>query len=261
MAKRLVGRVALVTGASRGIGRAIALRFAEEGASVAVNYRKNREMAEEVCEAIERLGGVAVAIQGDVGDFDAIPKFVKKVREHFELIDILVNNAGIYLETTLAEPKMTDMERLMQVNVHGLVRLSAEVIPGMIERRYGKIVNLASIAGLGTAVEGTSGYGATKAAVISITKRTALELGRHNINVNAIAPGLIRTDMAMPETDPAEIEAKIQDYGGNSMLGRIGEPDEIAHAALFLASDESAFITGQVLVVDGGRTNFLSHSA
>ena len=260
MAKRLKGRVALVTGASRGIGRSIAFRFAEEGALVAVNYRKNREMAEEVCKAIKELGGEAVAIQGDVGDLDAIPDFVKRVWEHFEVIDILVNNAGIYLETSLADPKMGDMERLMQVNVHGLVRLSAEVIPGMIERRYGKILNLASIAGLGTSIEGSSGYGTTKAAVILITKRTAFELGRYNINVNAIAPGLIRTDMGMPEKDPTEIKAKIQGYGKNSVLGRIGEPDEIAHAALFLASDESAFITGQVLVVDRGRTNYLSHS-
>ncbi len=261
MAGRLEGRVALVTGASRGIGRAIALRFAEEGASVAVNYRTNGEMADQVCDEIEREGGTAVAIQGDVGDGDAIPEFVAKVKERFQRIDILVNNAGIFLPTSLAEPHLADIERLMQVNVHGLIRVSGEVIPGMIERRYGKIINIASIAGLGTAVEGTSGYGASKAAVISITKRSALELGSHNINVNAIAPGLIRTDMGIPETDPAEIEAKMQGFTKNSVLGRIGEPVEIAHAALFLASEESAFITGQVLVVDGGRTNYLSHSA
>ncbi len=260
MAERLAGKVALVTGASRGIGRAIALRFAEEGASVALHFRVNAELAEQVCEEIAAMGGSAVSIQGDVGDTEAIPAFVERVKDRFQRIDILVNNAGIAFRASLAEPSLADIERLMQVNVYGLIAVSGAVIPGMIERRYGKIINIASIAGLGTRVEGTSGYAATKAAVIAITKRTALELGPHNINVNSIEPGLIRTDMGMPETDPAEREAKEQRFIANTVLRRIGEPDDIAHAAVFLATDEAAFITGQVLVVDGGRTDYLTHS-
>ena len=260
MAERLAGKVALVTGASRGIGRAIALRFAEEGASVAVHFRVNAELAERVCEEIAAVGGSAASIQGDVGDTDAIPAFVERIKDRFQRIDILANNAGIAFRASLAEPSLADIERLMQVNVYGLIAVSGAVIPGMIERRYGKIINIASVAGLGTRVEGTSGYAATKAAVIAITKRTALELGPHNINVNSIAPGLIRTDIGMPETDPAEREAKEQRFIANTVLRRIGEPDDIAHAAVFLATDEAAFITGQVLVVDGGRTDYLTHS-
>ncbi len=260
MAERLEGKVALVTGASRGIGRAIALRFAAEGASVAVHYRANTEMAESVCQEIAAAGGTAVPVQGDVGDADAIPDFVEAVHDRFQRIDILVNNAGIFLPSSFAEVSLDNFERLMRVNVFGLVGVTRAVIPGMIERRYGKIVNLASIAALGTKFEGTSGYGVAKAAVVAVTKRTARDLGPHNINVNAIAPGLIRTDMGMPEADEAEREAREQSFAGNAVLGRIGEPEEIAHAAVFLASDEASFITGQVLVIDGGRTDYLTHS-
>ena len=260
MAERLAGKVALVTGASRGIGRAIALRFAMEGASVAVHYRANAEMAESVCEEIAAAGGTAVSVQGDVGDADAIPAFVEQVKDRFQRIDILVNNAGIFLPSSFAEAPLDDIERLMRVNVFGLIGVTQAVVPGMIDRRYGKIINIASIAALGTKMEGTSGYGVAKAAVIAITKRTARDLGSHRINVNAIAPGLIRTDMALPESDKAEREAREQSFAANAVLGRIGEPDDIAHAAVFLASDEAPFITGQVLVIDGGRTDYLTHS-
>ena len=260
MVDRLADRVALVTGASRGIGRAIALRFAAEGASVGVHYRKNAGMAEGVCAKIRSSGGTAVAIQGDVGDAEDIPVSVERVLDRFGRIDILVNNAGIFLPTSISEAVLADIEKLMQVNVLGLIGVSRAVIPGMIDRRYGKIVNIASVAALGTRMEGTSGYAATKAAVVAITKRTACEVGQHGINVNAIAPGLIRTDMGLPETDPTKREEKERRFASNASLGRIGEPTDVAHAALFLASDEASFITGQVLVVDGGRIDYLTHS-
>lgn len=260
MAGRLADRVALITGASRGIGRAIALCFAAEGAAVGVHFRKNVEMGEAVCTQIRSSGGTAVAIQGDVSDAEDMAASVGRVLDRFGRIDILVNNAGIFLPTSISEAVLADIEELMQVNVLGLIGVSRAIIPGMIDRRYGKIVNIASIAAMGTRTEGASGYAATKAAVVSITKRTAWEIGRYGINVNAIAPGLIRTDMGLPDTDPAKREEKEQYFATNASLGRVGEPIEIARAALFLASDEASFITGQVLVVDGGRSDYLTHS-
>ena len=260
MAGKLADRVALVTGASRGIGEAIALRFAAEGAAVAVHFRRNGEMAERVCERIASDGGKAVPIQGDVGDAEDIPALVEGVLDRFGRIDILVNNAGIFLPTSISEAVLADIEKLMQVNVLGLIRVSRAVIPGMIDRRYGKVVNIASVAAMGTRMEGTSGYAATKAAVVAITKRTACEVGQYGINVNAIAPGLIRTDMGLADSDPAKREEKERLFASNASLGRIGEPADIAHAALFLASEEASFITGQVVVVDGGRFDYLTHS-
>jgi 3-oxoacyl-[acyl-carrier protein] reductase len=260
MDNRLEGKVALVTGASRGLGRATALRFAAEGASVAVHYHRNAAASGEVCAAIKANGGTAESVQGDLGETDTVPGMVDSVLERFGQIDILVNNAGIYLPAVLTDAPLVEIDQLMRVNVLGLVAATGAVAPGMIERRCGKIINITSIAALGTRVDGTSAYAASKAAVIAITKRTAAELGPHAINVNAIAPGLIRTDMGLPEDDTEEGASKEQNYAASSVLGRIGEPDDIAHAALFLASEGSAFMTGQVLVVDGGRTNYLSHS-
>jgi NAD(P)-dependent dehydrogenase (short-subunit alcohol dehydrogenase family) len=260
MAERFVGKVALVTGASRGIGKATALRFAAEGASIAVHFNQNAAAADEVCEEIASSGGTALAVQGDLGDTATIPAIVARVLDEFERIDILVNNAGIFLASSLADSPLEELDQLLRVNVVSIVALTGAVVPGMIERRYGKIINLTSVAALATSVPGTSGYGVSKAAVIAATRRTAFELGPHNINVNAIAPGLIRTDMGLPETDPAERAAKEAGFAAHAVLGRIGEPDDIAHAACFLASEESAFITGQVLVVDGGRTNYFTHS-
>lgn len=260
MGGRLADKVALVTGASRGIGRAIALRFAEEGASVGVHFRKNVAMGEGVCAQIRSSGGTAVALQGDVSDAADTAASVERVLDRFGRIDILVNNAGIFLPTSISEAVLADIEKLMQVNVLGLIGVSRAVIPDMIDRRYGKIVNIASVAALGTQMEGTSGYAASKAAVVAITKRTACEVGQYGINVNAIAPGLIRTDMGLPESDPAKNEEKERRFAAHASLGRIGDPIEIAHAALFLASDEASFITGQLLVVDGGRIDYLTHS-
>ncbi len=262
VSRRLQGRVAMITGASRGIGRASALRLAREGAKILVNYRQERAKADEIVQEIERFGGVALAFQADVGDRDAVVRMVEKAVSGFGRVDILVNNAGVEVRGgSLLEFQEEAFDRMAQVNVKGLLHCTKAVAPHMMEKRYGKIVNIASVAGLGTAaLPGNLLYASTKAAVIVLTKRLALELGRYGINVNAIAPGLIRTDMGVGHRSTAEQKERIQHFEKVSMLGRIGEPEDVANAVLFLASDESSFITGQVITVDGGRTDFITHS-
>jgi len=259
---RLQGRVAMITGASRGIGRASALRLAREGAKILVNYRQERAKADEIVQEIKGFGGVAFASQADVGDRDAVVKMVEKAVDEYGRVDILVNNAGVVVRGgSLLDFKEETFDQMAQVNVKGLLHCTKAVAPHMMEKRYGKIVNIASVAGLGTsALPGNLLYSSTKAAVIVLTKRLALELGRYGINVNAIAPGLIRTDMGLGHRSPAEQKERIQRFKRVSILGRIGEPEDIANVVLFLASDESSFITGQVITVDGGRTDFISHS-
>lgn len=259
---RLQGRVAMVTGASRGIGRASALRLAREGAKILVNYRQERAKADGIVQEIERFGGAALAFQADVGDRDAVLKMVEKAMSEFGRVDILVNNAGVAVRGgSFLDLKEEAFDQMAQVNVKGLLHCTKAVAPHMMEKRYGKIVNIASVAGLGTsALPGNLLYASTKAAVIVLTKRLALELGKYGINVNAIAPGLIRTDMGVGHRSPAEQKERIQRFEKVSILGRIGEPEDVANVVLFLASDESSFITGQVITVDGGRTDFISHS-
>lgn len=258
---RLKDKVALITGASRGLGKAMALAFASEGASVAVNYVKNREQAELICEEIVESGGKAVPVQADVSNADEVKAMVKIVEDVYGGIDILVNNAGLFAPISLIDDPPSAIDRLYEVNIKGIIYTVQAVVGKMKDRKYGKILNISSIAGLGTAVATTSGYAATKAAVISLTKRMALELGEFGINVNGIAPGFIKTDMALrggvTEASPEDLKA----IADRSMLNRVGEPEDIAYPALFLVSDEASFITGQTLTVDGGRIDFLSHSA
>jgi len=259
---RLEGRVAIVTGASRGIGRATAIAFAREGAKVVVNFHRERSKAEEVVEEIEKLGGAALIVQADVGDSSAVKRMVGEALSEFGAVDVLVNNAGVALGGgSLLDFNEDEYDPLWRVNVKGVLHCTRAVAPHMMERRHGKVVNIASIAGLGTALlPGNMLYASTKAAVIILTKRLALELGQHGINVNAIAPGLIRTDMALGRRSPEEQARRIQYFTEKSILHRIGEPEEIANVVLFLASDESSFITGQVITVDGGRIDFITHS-
>jgi 3-oxoacyl-[acyl-carrier protein] reductase len=246
-------RVALITGSSRGIGRAIALRLAREGAAVAVNYRERREQANEVIDAITRAGGRAVAIAADVASAADCARLVDAARQALGPIDILVNNAGVFRKGDLADFELAEMEAMRNVNVDGLIRVTREVAGDMKARRWGRIVNVASVAGLGTASVGTTFYSATKAAVISLTRRFALDLGPLGITVNAIAPGFIETDMALQSgADFAAIAAK-------AMVRRVGTPDDIAAAAAFLVSEDAGFVTAQVLTVDGGRTDFIAH--
>lgn len=249
----MTNRVALVTGSSRGIGRAIALRLARDGAAVAVNYRERRDQADEVVDAIIRAGGRAVAIAADVASAVDCTRLVDTARQALGPIDILVNNAGVFRKGDLADFDLAQMESMRNVNVDGLIRVTRAVAGDMKARRWGRIVNVASIAGMGTISVGTTFYSATKAAVISLTRRFALDLGPHGITVNAIAPGFIETDMAVQSgADFTAIAAK-------AMMRRVGTPDDIAAAAAFLASEDAGFVTAQVLTVDGGRTDFIAH--
>lgn|SRR5574341_979159 len=246
-------RVALVTGSSRGIGRAIALRLARDGAAVAVNYRERRDQADEVVEAITRAGGRAVAIAADVASAVDCTRLVEAAHQALGPVDILVNNAGVFRKGDLSDFDFAQMEGMRETNVDGLVRVTRAVAGDMKARRWGRIVNVASIAGIGTSTVGTTFYAATKAAVITLTRRFALELGPHGITVNAIAPGFIATDMA------AQSGADFDAIAARAMMRRVGTPDDIAAAAAFLASEGAGFITAQVLTVDGGRTDFIAH--
>lgn len=259
MAERLQGKTALVTGASRGIGRATALLFAREGAAVVVNYHRSEKEAAEVVETIQAQGGRALAWRANVAERKEVQKMVEASLQEFGKVDILVNNAGVLYKGSTLTLQEDQLDEMLTTNLKGIIYCVQAAVPAMMERGYGKIVNLSSIAALGTAFADTTPYALSKAAVIALTKRLALELGPHGINVNAICPGFIRTDLVLGGT-PEEIQARLQSVAQKAMLRRVGEPEEIASTALFLASDESSFLTGQSLTVDGGRTDFLSHS-
>lgn len=256
MARKLDGRVALITGSSRGIGRAIALEFAKEGARVCVNYAQSEDKARQVVEKIKSLGGEAIMVRADVSKSNEVKRMINDVIEEFGKLDILVNNAAILLRGDFVETKDEELyemlDRMWEVNVKGVIYCCREAVKHMIKNRYGKIINVASIAGIGTALSGTTLYAITKAAIMALTRRLAFELGPYNISVNAIAPGMILTDMATPEG--------VEYVKRMSVLGRIGKPEDIASLALFLASDDSSYITGQVIVADGGRVDYLTHS-
>lgn len=242
----LDGRYALVTGASRGIGRAIALRLAAEGAAVALNFAGNVAAAEAVRKEIESAGGKAILVPADVADKTAATEMVEKTIEAFGAIDILVNNAGITRDGLLLRMKEEDWDAVLNTNLKGVFHCSKAAAKFMMKKRYGRIVNMASVVGLvGNSCQ--ANYAAAKAGVIGFTKALAKELAGRGITVNAIAPGFIRSDMTdvLPDTVKETMLAGIP-------LGRAGEPEDVAKAALFLASDQAAYITGQVLTVDGG---------
>jgi 3-oxoacyl-[acyl-carrier protein] reductase len=247
-------RVALITGSSRGIGRAIALRLAHDGVIVAVNYRDRRDQADEVIQAITNAGGRAAAIGADLASENDCTRLVDTVRKTLGPIDIVVNNAGVFRKGDLADFNGDDMEHMQNINVDGVIHVTRAAVSDMKTRGWGRIVNVASIAGIGMATVGTTFYAATKAAVITLTRRFALELGPHGITVNAIAPGFIATDMAM------QSGADFNAIAAKTMMRRVGTPEDIATAASFLASEQSGFITAQVLTVDGGRTDYIAHA-
>jgi len=244
-------RVALVTGSSRGIGKAIALRLAKDGNAVAVNYRERRSEADEVVEQITKAGGRAMAIGADVSRTEDCQLLVEQTQQKLGSIDILINNAGILRRGDLLDFDFSQMEGMRNVNVDGLVRVTRGVAGGMKQRGWGRIINLTSIAALGTSMAGTTFYAATKAAVIVLTRRFALDLGPHGITVNAIAPGFILTDMAAGSA--------VESMGARAMMRRVGTPEDIASAAAFLVSDGAGFITAQTLTIDGGRTDYIAH--
>lgn len=242
----LVGKVALVTGGSRGIGRAIALKLAENGADIAINYAGNTAAAEEVKAAIEQMGRKALLIQCSVADTDGVQAMVNQVVKELGRLDILVNNAGITRDGLLMRMKEADWDDVMNTNLKGVYNCSKAVMRTMMKQKSGRIVNMASVVGeMGNA--GQANYAAAKAGVIGFTKSLAKEVASRGITVNAIAPGFIATDMTSVLSDDQKAE-----MARTIPLGRAGQPEDVANAVLFLASEGAAYITGQVLNVDGG---------
>jgi 3-oxoacyl-[acyl-carrier protein] reductase len=259
MSRRLEGRVALITGGSRGIGRATALLFAEEGAKVCLSYNSTAEGAANVVREIEQRGGEALTVKADVAVEKDVIAMVDAAIRRFGRIDILVNNAGILKQGDLFTLKDEDLDAMFAVNVKGVIYCTREVGRHMLEQRHGRIVNVASNAGIGTAFKGTTGYAVTKAAVLLLTKRFAFEFAGAGISVNAVSPGFTETDMVTVGKTPKQFEDAVADVSARAILKRIARPAEIARAILFLASDESSFTTGTTLVADGGRIDYLTH--
>jgi 3-oxoacyl-[acyl-carrier protein] reductase len=253
------GQTALVTGASRGLGRAIARRLAKEGAAVCINYVNSAEAAESLAGEIRATGGRAIPIRADIGDATQVQAMVERVAAEHGAISILVNNAGIAWRATLDTYEPVGMERMQRTNVDGLIHATRAVLGGMKERRYGRIINITSIAGHGTSLPGNAFYAATKAAVSMLTRRFAMELGRDGITVNAVAPGFILTELVREGRTEQEYQSLLQRVSDRSMLGRLGDPEDIANAVAFLASPASGFITAQILTVDGGRMDYIGH--
>jgi 3-oxoacyl-[acyl-carrier protein] reductase len=243
-------KVAVVTGSSRGLGRAIALRLAEGGADVIVNYEKSEEGANKVVESITAQGRRATAVQADVALEGDVARLYESAVDEFGKVDILVNNAGIHQHLKAWELPLPDWQRVIGVNLTGAFLCSKAFLDQMKERRAGKIVNVSSVIGyIGTDHE--VHYAASKSGLVGLTKSLALELAPYNINVNAVAPGYIKTDMTKFES--AEQEREVS---ATIPLGELGEPEDIANAVAFLCSSEASYITGEVIHVNGGLNRY-----
>lgn len=242
----LKGKVALVTGASRGIGKAIALRLGGLGAKVAVNYNNSADAANQVVQEIQKNGGEAVAIQGDVSKFDQAQNVVKAAIEAFGRLDILVNNAGTTRDNLLALMKEQDFDFIIENDLKSVFNCSKSALRQMMKQKYGRIVNITSVAGI-VGNPGQTNYSAAKAGIIGFTKAMAKEYASKNIAVNAVAPGYIPTDLT--NALPPDIKEGIVKFVA---LQRFGTCEEVADAVAFLASDRASYITGQTLAVDGG---------
>lgn len=242
----LTGKTAIVTGASRGIGKAIALKLAKLGANIVLNYRNSESDVLEVINEIEKIGSRAIAIKADVSDFNQCKDMIKKAVDEFTNIDILVNNAGITADGLIMRMKEEDFDRVIQVNLKGAFNCVRHVSPIMVKQRAGKIINISSVVGVaGNA--GQANYAASKAGVIGLTKSLAKELGGRGINVNAVAPGFIQTDMT------GKLNDKVKESILNSIpLKKFGSTENVAEVVAFLSSESSQYITGQVINVDGG---------
>ena len=242
----LQGKCAVITGASRGIGREIALKYAKEGANIVLNYRNSETEALQLKEELDKLGSYTLIIKANVSNFEEAERLIKEAKEVFGRVDILVNNAGITKDNLIMRMKEEDFDSVIDVNLKGAFNCLKAVTPIMIRQKEGKIINMSSVVGvIGNA--GQVNYCASKAGLIGMTKSLAREIGGKNINVNAIAPGFIDTDMTkvLSEDQKKNIMSQVP-------LKRLGQADDIANLALFLASEQSNYITGQVIHVDGG---------
>lgn len=239
-------KVALITGATRGIGKQIAITLAKEGYNIALNYRKENEELEQVKKELEESNVEVLAVQGDVSSFEDCENFVKQVIEKFGKIDVLVNNAGITKDMLLMRMKKEDFEQVIDVNLVGIFNVTKNAISYMLKARSGRIINISSVVGI-SGNAGQTNYSASKAGIIGFTKSLAKEVASRNILVNSVAPGFIETSM----TEVLKDEVK-EEIAKNIPLNRMGTSQDVANIVKFLASDESSYITGQVIQVDGG---------
>lgn len=246
----LGGKVALVTGASRGIGRAIALALGQAGATVVINYRDQAQAAERVVQAIVDSGGTAQAIQADIAQPADVERLIKQTLDAYSRIDILINNAGITRDNLLLRMKDDEWDTVINTNLRGVYAMTKAVLRPMMKARGGRIINMTSVVGL-TGNAGQANYAAAKAGLIGFTKSVAREMASRGITVNAVAPGYVETDITNVLSD------EIKNTARNAIpLGRFGQAEDIAGAVLFLASDLAAYITGQTIAVDGGMTMY-----
>ncbi len=239
-------KCALITGATRGIGKQIAITLAKQGYNIALNYRKENEELENTKKEIEEIGVQVLAVKGDVANFENCENFVKQVIERFGQIDVLVNNAGITKDMLLMRMKKEDFEQVIDTNLVGTFNVTKNVVPYMMKARSGRIINISSVVGI-SGNAGQTNYSASKAGIIGFTKSLAKEIASRNILVNAVAPGFIETNM----TDVLKDDVK-QEIAKNIPLKRMGTAQDVANVVKFLASDDSSYITGQVINVDGG---------
>lgn len=242
----LKGKCAIVTGASRGIGKAIAIKLASLGASIVINYRSSESEAENVAKEVKKFGVEAMLVKADISNIEEAEKLVKEAKEKFGKIDIMVNNAGITKDGLIMRMKEEDFDNVIRVNLKGVFNCLKSITPVMMRQKHGKIINLSSVVGI-SGNAGQVNYAASKAGVIGMTKSLAKEIGSRGINVNAVAPGFIETDM----TDKLGEKLK-QEAVNNIPLKRLGKPEDVAEVVSFLASDEASYVTGQVIHVDGG---------
>lgn len=242
----LKGRTAVITGSSRGIGRAVALKLAQQGANIAVTYSGSKEAADEVCMQAEACGVKAIAYRCDVADHARSKEICDRIIADFGRVDILVNNAGITKDSLLLKMTESDFDTVIDVNLKGAFNFTKHLFRELMKSPAGRIINISSVSGLmGNA--GQANYSASKAGLIGLTKTTAKELASRGVTCNAIAPGFIETDMT------ADLPQSVKDYANSAIpLKRMGKADEVASLAVFLASDESSYITGEVIRVDGG---------